>query len=91
MNTLVLLPAKARQLIYVGYGLVALAVSGTQVGYSSLSIDNPPWLTVAVAVTAFLAVPVGAIAATNVTRRSAGSDPYDHGGALPRRPDSPDR
>lgn len=67
MNTLVLLPAKVRQIIYVAYGLLALTASATQVGYNSVNVDNPSWLVVATAVIGFLAVPVGAIAALNVT------------------------
>ena len=67
MNTLVLLPAKVRQVIYVVYGLLALTASATQVGYNSVSVANPSWLVVATAVIGFLAVPVGAIAALNVT------------------------
>lgn len=70
-NPLLLLPARARQAVYVVYGTVALSVSGAQVGYASLSIPNPSWLTVALAVTAFLAVPIGAIAASNVSRNQA--------------------
>lgn len=68
MNTLILLPARARQVVYVIYGLVALAVAAARVAYDSLNLNSPPWLTVANAVVAFLAVPVGAIAALNVSR-----------------------
>jgi uncharacterized membrane protein YfcA len=67
VNTLTLLPARVRQAVYVAYGLLALSVSAIQVGYNSLSVDNPPWLIVATAVIGFLAVPVGAIAALNVS------------------------
>lgn len=65
-NPLALLPAKARKAAYVGYGIAALGVSATQVGYSSIELGQPPWLTVTVAVVAFLAVPFSSLAATHV-------------------------
>jgi energy-converting hydrogenase Eha subunit F len=54
--------------VYVAYGVIALAASATQVGYSSIELGQPAWLTVTLAVVAFLAVPVSSLAATNVNR-----------------------
>lgn len=66
-SALTLLPARARQVVYVIYGLVALAVAATAVGYNSLDLPNPPWLVVAGAVVSFLAVPFSALASLNVS------------------------
>jgi hypothetical protein len=74
-NVLALLPARARQILYVLYGLVALAVATTAVGYNALNLDNPPWLVVAGAVVAFLAVPFSALASLNVTAHPPGEEP----------------
>lgn len=73
-NPLLLLPARARQAVYILYGIAALGISATQVGYASIGIQNPPWLTVTLAVTGFLAVPVGTLAATNVAPDSTRPD-----------------
>lgn len=70
-NALTLLPARARQIIYVLYGLVALTVAATAVGYNSLDLPNPPWLVVAGAVVSFLAVPFSALASLNVSATPA--------------------
>jgi hypothetical protein len=66
-NVLILLPAKARQIVYVAYGIIALVCASTQVGYNAIDLANPAWLVVSSAVIAFLAVPIGALAALNVT------------------------
>lgn len=66
-NTLTLLPSRVRFWLYVAYGLVSLAVSATQVGVASLGYAQPAWLTVAVAVVAFLAVPFSSLASNNVS------------------------
>lgn len=77
-NPLVLLPAKARQTIYVSYGVLALVVACVSVGFGAAKVADPIALTVTVAVIQYLAVPVTALAALNVNR-----------GAIP--PDTPRR
>lgn len=68
-NPLLLLPAKARQTVYVVYGITVIAVGATQVGCAAIPNGaQPVWLTVALAVVAFLGVPVSALAATNVQK-----------------------
>ncbi len=60
------LPVRARRAIYVTYGIGSIAVSATQVGYAAIpGGDQPVWLTVTLAVVAFLAGPVTALAVTN--------------------------
>lgn len=66
-SVLILLPAKARQAVYVTYGLIVIGTGATQVGYAAVEgLAQPTWLTVTLAVVAFLGVPVSALAATNV-------------------------
>lgn len=66
-NPLVMLPAKIRQGLYVGYGLVVIATGATQVGYAAVpNMTQPVWLTVTLAVVTFLGVPFAALAATHV-------------------------
>jgi hypothetical protein len=67
-NVLLLLPARLRQVAYILFGLIALAVGAAQVAYSSISLDNPTWLVVSSAVVGFLAIPFSAIAASNVSK-----------------------
>jgi hypothetical protein len=67
-NVLTLLPAKARQVVYIAFGLLALVDSATLVGYGALARELPDWLVVATAVITFLALPIGSLAAGNVTR-----------------------
>lgn len=70
-NPLTLLLAKARQTVYITYGVVVIGVGATQVGYAAVEgLAQPVWLTVALAVVGFLGVPVSALAATNVQGRS---------------------
>lgn len=71
-SPLSLLPARARQGIYVSYGVTAIVVSGTQVGYAAVpGLGQPTWLTVTLAVVGFLAVPVASLAAANVGQSPA--------------------
>lgn len=74
-NVLVLLPARARQVIYVLFGLVGLANGSALVAYASAGYALPAWLIVSTAVIAYLAVPFGALASLNVaTERQPADD-----------------
>lgn len=66
-NPLTLLPARVRQAVYVGYGLLALAGTGAAAYYAALpALTVPDWLTGGLAVLGALAAPVSVLAATNV-------------------------
>ena len=56
-----------RKRLYVTYAGTALVVGGTQAFYLAASIDQPLWLTGALGVLAYLAIPFGATAASNIT------------------------
>ncbi len=61
----VALPPKARAIVYYSYVGVGLLLGATQVGYSAAELGQPTWLTVALAVFAFLAAGLGLTAASN--------------------------
>ena len=64
MNPLTgILPAKARKYVYAVYALVGVALGAIQVGYG---VTEPQWLTVSLAVYAFLGAALGLTAASNV-------------------------
>ena len=58
-------PPKARAAIYYVYVAVGLLLGATQVGFSAAELGQPTWLTVALAVFAFLAAGLGLTAASN--------------------------
>lgn len=59
--------AKARAFIYGGYVIAIIAAGAVQVGYASLEISQPDWLTASLAVLAYLGVPVGTLAVANTS------------------------
>ena len=59
------LPAKARATLYWVYALAGLALGSVQVGFAAAESGQPVWLTVALAVFAYLGVGFGMTAATN--------------------------
>lgn len=57
---------KARKAIYSAYIVAGVAIGATQVGFASVEgAGQPTWLTVALAVYAFLSVPLGSLAVAN--------------------------
>lgn len=66
MNALVeVLDAKARRLIYTIYAAVSAIATATQVGFVAADAGQPTWLTVTLAVLAFVGAPLGLTAAAN--------------------------
>lgn len=63
----VALPPKARATIYYVYAVLGVGLGATQVGFSAASQGQPTWLTVALAVFAFVGTGFGLTAATNTT------------------------
>jgi len=55
-----------RKKIYTGFWVVGLLLGCTQVGYAAADLGQPTWLTVALAVFAFLSAGVGYTAKQNV-------------------------
>ena len=56
---------KARKPIYAVYAIVGLVLGATQVGFSAADAGQPVWLTVALAVFAFVGTALGFTAASN--------------------------
>ena len=61
----VALPPKARAVCYLIFSCLGLGLGATQVGYAAANQGQPTWLTVALAVYAFLGVGLGFTAASN--------------------------
>ena len=62
-----LLPGRARIAVYVAFGLVGILLGAMVVGYGAAEHAVPEWLTVALAVYAFLGGQFGWLASNNVT------------------------
>lgn len=60
--------AKARAYIYGAYVIAIIVAGAAQVGFVSLEISQPDWLTASLAVLAYLGVPVGTLAVANTNR-----------------------
>lgn len=63
---------RARKVVYLVSALIGLALGATQVGYGAASAGQPTWLTVALAVYAFLTAGLGVTSATNVNAKILG-------------------
>ncbi len=55
-----------RRRVYIGFWLLGLALGAAQTGYAAAESGQPTWLTVALAVYAFLGAGVGYTAQANV-------------------------
>lgn len=55
----------ARKVVYTVFWILGLAIGATQVGYAAADLGQPVWLTVALAVFAFVAAGIGFTAAAN--------------------------
>lgn len=61
-------PTKVRQVLYVVYAAGGLALGAIQVAYSAAELGQPTWLTVSLAVFAFVGTSLGITAASNPTK-----------------------
>lgn len=59
--------ARVRKAIYAAYVVAIVVIGAIQVGFAAVSAGQPEWLTVALAVTAYLGVPVGGLAVANAS------------------------
>ena len=60
--------ATARRIIYSLYVIALVIVGALQVAFAATAGPTPEWLTVALAVLAYLGVPVGGLALANTTQ-----------------------
>ena len=85
MNPLTYIPAEVRQYVYIGYSVALVIIGATQAGFAAAAVDQPVWLTVTLAVFAYLGIALGFTAASNVqgstdpaaTEGTAGLDESD--------------
>lgn len=61
-----------RKIVYVVFAIIGVVLGATQVAFSTMEVANPVWLSVAIAVYAFLGGPVGATAASNIFKPANG-------------------
>lgn len=61
------LPPEARKVVYAVYAAAVFILGAVQVGFTAGGQDQPAWLTVALAVAAFVGTAIGAVAASNIT------------------------
>lgn len=59
--------ARVRKAIYAAYVVAIILIGAIQVGHAAIRAAQPEWLTVALAVAAYLGVPVGGLAAANTS------------------------
>lgn len=60
-------PAQYRKYLYTAYAVIGVLIGATQVGYVAASQGQPTWLTVALAIYAYLGIALGFTAAANTT------------------------
>lgn len=63
------MPAHVRRVLYVVFAVVGLALGAAQVGYGAAEAGQPTWLTVALAVYAFVGTGLGFTASANTPTR----------------------
>jgi hypothetical protein len=63
--------AKARAYIYGGYVVAIIVAGAAQVGYASLELAQPDFLTASLAILTYLGVPVGTLAVANTNTARA--------------------
>lgn len=76
-----LLPPNVRKPAYSIYALLGVVIGATQVGYSAAEAGQPTWLTVTLAVYAFVGGALGLTAAKNTDTTTATQLPGDWTGA----------
>lgn len=64
----VIASAAARRSIYGSYVIATIGATATQVAYSALNIATPGWLVAAIAVLAYLSIPIVGLARANAPK-----------------------
>jgi hypothetical protein len=81
----VYIPASVRGPIYMVFGVLGLGLGAAQVGFAAANSEQPVWLTVALAVYAFLGIGIGYTAASNTPAAPSNNlqvVPNNEGGAV---------
>jgi len=70
--------ATVRKIIYSLYVVAGVVLGAIQVGFASVeSAGQPSWLTISLAVYAFLSVPLGSLALSNTPSQGAVVEVYE--------------
>lgn len=68
-----ILPPRTRAIIYSIYVVVGLVIGGIQVGFAAVpDASVPNWVTIALAVYAYIGVALGGLAASNTNNATTG-------------------
>ena len=62
---IVITSPRARKTIYGTYIVLLVIAGATQVAYAAIQLDQPVWLVGALAVLAYLGIPIGGLALVN--------------------------
>lgn len=61
----------ARKSVYGTYAIACVAATATQVGYAAIQAPQPDWLSVALAVLAYLGIPLAGLALSNTPKKES--------------------
>lgn len=67
-NPLTYMGDRARAVVYAAYAIIGVILGATQVGYAAAEVGQPVWLTVTLAVFAFLGGAIGYTAVTHTPK-----------------------
>ena len=62
-----IIPAAWRQRVYAIFALIAAAEGAMHTAYTTIGAADPKWLMIALAVTVYVGIAIGAVAASNIT------------------------
>lgn len=66
-----IIPTKVRKISYFVYAMIGVALGAVQAAVLAISIPSPQWLTVGLAVFAYIGVAFGLVAARNTVQPTA--------------------
>ena len=66
-----IIPAEARAIAYAIFAALGVAIGAVQVGFAAAAAGQPVWLTVTLAVYAFIGGAIGVTARANVSKPAA--------------------
>jgi len=77
-----MIPSTWRKIIYAGYAIIGVLIGAIQVGFAAAEMGQPVWLTVTLAVYAFVGGAVGLTASSHTPQaKHVESSPEPHHGA----------
>jgi len=77
-----IIPAAWRQRVYAIFALIAAAEGAMHTAYTTIGAADPKWLMIALAVTVYVGIAIGAVAASNIPATTPPSGPTTDAAAL---------